>query len=402
MPDQSARSISVAFKEQGALGTPATGAGASAFRYTGGGGLALSKNKLRSGESRSDGLSTIGRHGHRSVAGGYNAALSLGTFDALLQAIMRGTWSAALTITEATAGLTSITTTANTIVASAGSWITAGLRVGDVIRLSGHSTAANNDRNLRIVGLTATVITVAETLTANATGDTTFTITRPKKLINPALPVNRYFTFEEREEDIDASLLFPDCMVSSLRLTMTPEGEVALEFGLVGRDMQVLEGAASPNFTTPATTATVGLVAADASVRLGNQTIASLTAFDLSLNLGVTTQPVIGSLVPRGPYAGNLQPITGSISAIREDMELVKKYLNEEQLSLHFLLVEPDSEPKDFLSVYLPLLTFDGNTKNLGNDGAYIQTIPYEAGKQLNAAGNVNDLTMIAFQTSAA
>lgn len=399
MPDQTGRNISIAFKAQPTLGVPATGAGASVFRYSGGSGLNLRKNKIRSSESRSDGQSTLGRHGHRSVEGGYNAPLSLGTFDALLEAIVRGTFDAPLSITNTQ--MTSITTTANTIVAAGGSWITQGLRIGDVIRLTGHAQAANNGKNLRIVGLTATVITVAETLVADATADSTFTITRPKKVINPAIPVRRLFTFEERYEDLDSSELFPDVRVSSLRIRMPAEGEVSLEFGLVGRDMQVLEGAASPNFTSPTPTASLGLVAADASIRLGSQVITTITALDFALNLNATTQPVIGSMLSRDVYDGNLQPITGTFSAIRDDMEMLKKYLNEEQLALHLLLVEPESEPKDFISVVLPLLTLDGNTKNLGQDGPLIQSIPFEAGKQTNAGGGINDQTMIAIQSSA-
>jgi hypothetical protein len=216
MPDQTGRNVSVAFMAQPTLGTPVSGAGATYFRSSATGGLALSKNKVRSNEIRSDGQSTLGRHGSRSVSGSYPADATLGTHDALFEALVRGTWAAPLVITEATAGLTSITTTTNTIVAAAGSWITAGLRKGDVFRLTNHSTAANNNKNLRIVDLTASTITLpAGSLTLNAVADTSFTITRPKKLVNPAIPTRRLFTFEEREEDQDASSLFPDCRVSS-------------------------------------------------------------------------------------------------------------------------------------------------------------------------------------------
>lgn len=402
MPDQTGRNITVAYKAQPVLGTPATGAGATVFRYSGGAGLSLSKNKIRSSESRNDGMSTLGRHGHRSVAGGYNNAVSLGTFDPLFAGIMRGAWSAPLVVTQATAGLTSITTVADGIVASAGSFITAGFKVGDVVRLTDHSTVANNNRNLRLVGVSALKLTTAETLTVNAVADTTFTITRPKKLVNPAAPIRQLFTFEEYEQDLDASNLFPDVRVASLRLRLGAENELMSEFGLVGRDQQVLEGAAAPNFTSPAQTASIGLVAADASIRLGAQTLATLTAFDIAFNNNARTHPVAGSLVSRDVYEGNLAPLTGTISCIREDMELLKKFIAEEQLSLHLLFAEPDAEPKDFFSLYVPLLTLDGNTKNLGQDGPLIQSIPFEAGVQLNSAGGVNDVTMAAFQSSAA
>lgn len=400
MPDQTGRNIVVAYKAQPTLGVAATGAGATVFRYSGGSGLSLRKGKLRSSESRSDGQSTIGRHGHRSTEGSYNNPVSLGTFDPLFAAIMRGTWDAPLVITQATAGLSSITTVADGIVAAAGSFLTAGIRKGDVFRLSNHATAANNNRNLRAVDVTALKITTAETLVVNAVADSDFSITRPKKLINPAVPVRQLFTFEEYEQDQDAASLFPDVRASSLRLRLGPENELMAEFGFVGRDMQILEGAAAPNFTNPVQSATIGLSAADASIRLGAQTVVNLTAFDIAFNLNARTQPVIGALVSPDVYEGNLAPLTGTISGIRSDMELLKKFVNEEQLSLHLLFVEPDAEPKDFISLFLPLMTFDGNTKPLGQDGPLIQTIPFEAGKNL-VSGNT-DLTMAAFQSSAA
>jgi len=83
-----------------------------------------------------------------------------------------------LVATEATAGLTSITTTTSTIVASAGSWITAGFAVNDVVILTGHSTAANNNKPLNITALTASTMTVAQTLVADGVADTAFTVTR--------------------------------------------------------------------------------------------------------------------------------------------------------------------------------------------------------------------------------
>lgn len=402
MADQLARNVTVAFKAQPVLGVPATGAGASIFRYNSGGGLSLTKNRVRSNESRNDGQSTLGRHGSRSVAGSYPADATLGTFDALIEAVVRGTWSPTLTITSASpGGVSSLATTANTINGPAGSNLfTAGVRVGDIIRLGGLPDVSNNNRNLRATGGAGNVITVAETLVANAALTTTFTITRPKKLIQPAVPVRRLFTFEEIEDDLDASTLFPDCRVSSCKVTLAADGMVMLEFGIVGRDASVLEGAASPNFTAPIATATLGLVAVDASIRLGATSIASLTSCDFTMDLRAGTTPVVGANTSPDVYDNNMGPIAGSLSAIRRDMTLLKSFIAEDQLSLHLLLVEPDSEPKDFLSFYLPLLTLDGNTKNFGADGPLIQTVPFEAGKLLSSTNG--DLTMVQIQSTAA
>src|SRR5258708_22139076 len=73
--------------------------------------------------------------------------------------------------------------------------------------------------------LSATTITVAETLTINGTADTTATLKRRgRKVIMPAAGslVNRYFTIEEHESDISGSRLFKDCFWKSMKFQMAP------------------------------------------------------------------------------------------------------------------------------------------------------------------------------------
>jgi len=87
-------------------------------------------------------------------------------------------------LTASSGGLTSITTTSNTIVASAGSWITAGVldtsNPGDIpncpqyVRLIGQDPG-NEGIYALITSSTASTLTVSSTLTANAVADTTFT-----------------------------------------------------------------------------------------------------------------------------------------------------------------------------------------------------------------------------------
>lgn len=82
------------------------------------------------------------------------------------------------TVTQST--MTAITTTTNQIIASSttGSWITGGVTVGDMVILSGHSTAANNSLRLVVAAVVRDTITITGTnLTANAVPDSSFTLT---------------------------------------------------------------------------------------------------------------------------------------------------------------------------------------------------------------------------------
>jgi hypothetical protein len=224
MPNQSGRNILVAFKPEVVFNTPPAAGGASRFRLNGSQGLKLNRAPIRSNEIRSDLKTTQPRLGSKSVTGGYAGDFSVGTFDALIEAALRGTFVAAVACTQATGGLTSVTTQANSITATAGSWITAGVRVGDVLRFTNLSDAANNNKNLRVTSVTALVLGIAETLVVNAVADAAFNFTISKKVFQPAVPVGRSFTFEEYFTDIDLTKQATGVRVSSMKVTGQPDG----------------------------------------------------------------------------------------------------------------------------------------------------------------------------------
>src|SRR5690606_32576391 len=233
-----------------------------------------------------------------------------------------------------------LSTTANTIVASAGSWITAGLRVGDVIRETEGLATGNKGRNLRIVGLTASTITVAETLTVEAGPIAAYTIVRPKKLIQGQ--VARSFTFEEHEADIDGSEVFKGVRVGSVQIQMQPNGMCILTFGLVGQDMEVMTGANAPYFTSPAETVSVGLTAVEAKIRLGGTDVLDVSSIDLTLNVNASGTPVVGSVLTPDVFT-DLASVEGTITALKQDVTRSEQYLNEDELSLHLMFEEHET-----------------------------------------------------------
>ncbi len=395
MPHQSGRNISVVYKEEGSFGTLPGDTGASVFRPNSGG-LNLAKEPIRSNEVRRDGMSSRGRHGARSVTGNYAGDLSVGTFDDLIEAAFRGTFSPAIEIDES--DVTSITTGANTIVAASGSWLALGIRAGDVVRLADHASAGNNARNLRATNVTADTITVAETLTVNAVADTDFTLTRPKKVIQGVVP--RSFTFEEFEADIDGSEVFLGCRVGSLQIQMQPNGMCILTFGLVGQDMQLMEGVNSPYFTDPTETVSIGLTAVEAKIRLGDEDVMDVSSIDMTLNLNASGVPVVGSVVTPDVFT-NTATIEGTITALKSDVARAQQYLDEDVLSLHLLFEENETGAADFCAFYLGNFTLASATKSgMGEDNARTQSFTMLVGA--DERGGAFDRTMIKYQTSAA
>lgn len=398
---QTGKNITVDYKLESAFNTAPGATGAKRLRLTPSSGLSLKRAEIRSNEIRADGLSSISRLGSNSVDGSYNAELSVASFDEIIEAIMRSTWVAAVTITEATAGLTSITTTTSTIVASAGSWVTAGVREGDVIRLTNHSTAANNSINLRVRTVSALTITVYGTpLTANAVADTAFTVTVGKKLKNGSTPTRRSFYIEQRGADMDASEVFGGCRFVGLKVTGTPDGMAQMEITIVGANEGTpLSGGASPYFTSPTEYTSVALVFTDAIIAIGGTDAVVLTAFELMLQITASGLPVIGGNTTPDVYDNDCR-LSGSFSLPRADLTNITRLQGETEIALHLMLVEPEAEPKDYIAISVPRVKVLGSTAPLGNDGAMIETVPWTAGVSAGSTGQ--DTTLLTVSTSAA
>lgn len=398
MAYQSGRNVAVSYKLETEFGQLPGATGAKAFRPNSGQ-LTLAKEPIRSNEIRRDGMSTRGRHGSRSVTGQYAGDLSVGTFDDLIEAVFRGTFEPALAITEATVELSSATlaVAANTITASAGSWITAGLRVGDVIQLGSGFVGGNQNLNVRITGLTASVITVAETLIVEAGPIASYSITRPKKLIQGVTP--RSFTFEEHEIDIDGSEIFKGVRIGSLQIQLQPNGMTILTFGLVGQDMEVMTGPDAPYFTDPEETVSIGLTAVEAKIRLGGADVIDVSSIDMTLNLNASGTPVVGSVLTPDVFT-NLASIEGTITALKQDVARSEQYLNEDELSLHLLFEENETGAADFCAFSIGNMTLASATKGeIGQDNARTQSFTIMCG--VDERGGAFDRTILKFQTSA-
>jgi hypothetical protein len=347
-----------------------------------------------------------GRHGTQKTAGSYDMEWSLAACDDILEALVRGTYATELELDES--DFTSLAITSSVITLGSGSPITLGLRVGDVIRLTNMTQSANNDRNLRITALTSTTITVAETLT-NETADTGCEITRVgRKLINPAAGslTSKYFTIEEYELDIDGAEIFTDCVWSAGTWSMQPNGIITFAPSWVGTgEFEALQDSSAPIFTSPTTPTGLPMSVVDATIRIGTEDVVDLTSFDVAIDLGATTPDVFGSgSIKYGPdvFKGQMG-VSLNFTALRSDLQRVLDFQDETQLSVHVLAVDNESEPKDFLSIYVPNFTLASVDKSaLSKEGGprtqSIQVPMDLVGK--DDRGGEYDPCMIKFQIS--
>lgn len=395
-----------AVKAQSGLGAQASGGDGLIVWTSGGQGGLLSKTPIESRIIRHDAQQLRGRHGSRRTAGTYTSELGMGRVDPILAAIMRNAWSTA-NLQATQSDFTSITTGANTIVCASGSPITKGFRVGDIIRLTNHASAGNNGRNLRITALSATTITVAETLTVNGDADTSFEITRPGRvLINSGAGalVKPYFTIEEYEYDLDASEIFDDAVFSRLMIRMQPDGNLDTEYGWTGTGkMEVKTAGDAPHFSAPTDPTALSLVATEAVVMLNGTEVADLTAFDFTVDLSPQAPPVINAsgLAP-DVALGTFRP-TMNMTVLRSDLQALADFNAETQLSVHLVASENEAAPADFFSLFVGNFTLGGVAKSaMQKEGGFrtaTLSIPQElVGK--DTRGGAFDATTTKIQVS--
>lgn len=400
---QSNFNLLVAFKAQSALGTPATGSGATVLRVAGGPRGKLTKTAIESKEVRQDAQRTRGRHGFQQTSGSYDVEVSIGAFDDILQATLRGTWDAQ--ITKTSSDFTNIAISGNVLTLGSGSPISMGFRVGDVFEMTGGAVAGNNSRNLRVGALSSTAITSVDLLTDHTTDTGITLIRRGRKVVMPAAGglVRTYFTIEEYDVDLDQSTVYSDCYFNSVKFAMAPNGMLMATLSWIGTgDITAETTGGSPYFTSPMTPAGVPMSVKDAVVRFGSNDLADLTSFDLTIDNGAVAPQVVGAVKSPTVLPGQ-NSVSMNLGVLRTDLTNLSNYIAETGLSLHMLAVDTSSEPKNFLSINVPFFTLGGVDPSAPSTagGAATETLAIPAalvGQDTNGSGY--DPTMLSFQIS--
>jgi hypothetical protein len=406
MPSQTGKNVIIGVKVESTFNTaPSPATGGLQLRLNPSPGMALSKALINSGEVRSDLLSSIARHGSRKADGSYSAELSVGSFDVLFEAVMRSTWVAANVITvDGTAPNVSFTVNSTSQFTYVGTTtlLTKGLRAGDVVRFANMSTTANNSINVRIKSIDAAglVVNVFGTPLTIQTADSAATLTILKKVKNGATAVKRTFYIDEYYQDVDLSEVYGGCRFISMKITGSPDGMATVDFGVLGASGTALVNGTSPFYTSPTQFTSIPLVFADASIDYNGTDIANATAFELTYVIAASTQGIIGSSITPDVFDNNAT-LSGSISIVRQDLAALTALSAETEMALHVLLVEPMSEPKNCISIYVPRLKLSGANNQVGQDSAMIDTLPWVAGVPASTATDT-DASLLTITTSAA
>lgn len=366
--------------------------------------LDLSKDTYQSGEMRPDFQVADFRHGLRKIGGAINGELSAKTYADFIAATVKKDFAVGAAITGA-----SITVGGSagawTITRAAGSFLTDGVKIGDVGRLTaGAFNAANLNKNVLVTAVTALQLTVV-VLNASAlapegpVASAAFTVVGKKTMVPQSGHTDKSFSIEHWFPDVPASEIFTGCKPSKVSFNLPATGMATIAVDFSGKDGIA---AAAQYFTSPNPVTTTGTMAAvNGVLRIGNTVVQNVTGLSIDITVAQTGEAAVGANTTAFQASGRVL-VTGQFTATFDSVALRDAFYNETELSLYGVFTADNTAASDFIAISLPRIKLGGASKDDG-EKTLIQTVPFQALLNVGGgAGVATDLTTIAIQDSAA
>lgn len=393
----------VAYKVEGAYGVKPAAAAAQAIRRVSSS-LDLRKDTFQSNEIRPDFQMAEYRHGVRRVGGAINGEMSAKTYADFIAAALKKDFTATPPTTGASITIAGAAG-AYTITRAAGSFLADGVKVGDVVRLTaGAVNAANINKNLLVLGVTALALTVlvlnASTLVPEGPiASTTVTVAGKKSLIPQSGHTDKSFSIEHWYPDVPTSEVFTGCKVAKISFGLPATGLATCGIEFTGKDV---ETAVARYFANPSALTTTGAMAAVNGVLcVGGVAVANVTGLSIDIAAAQSGEPAVGSNAIAFQSPGRVI-VSGQLTATFDSTVLRDAFLNETEISLMAVFTADNSAASDFVGFCLPRIKIGGAAKDDG-EKTVTQTLPFQA--LLNVSGGAalaSDLTTISIQDSAA
>jgi len=369
----------VIYKVQSALGTKATAGSAQILRRVTSN-LELRKNTFQSNEIRTDYQISDFRHGTKYIEGNISGEISPGTYKDFFAAALRRDFATVSAIASLSITITG-TSAPYTVARGSGSWLTDGIKVGDVVKFTaGTFNVANTGKNLLVASVSASNITVyplnsSSMVAEGPIASSTLTIVGKKTYVPTTSHTNKYFTVEHWFSDISESESFVDCKVNTVAVAITPTGMATVDFGFLGRSQDL---AASQYFSSPTAATTTGVTAgANGLLMVSGATVGNVTGISFDINGNMTREDVIGSTSSPDIFAGSVL-VSGQLTILFEDDTYSQMFEDETEASIAVALTTSNDAAADFVSFVMPRIKVGGNSKDDGQKGI-VQTLPFTA-----------------------
>lgn len=404
MPAASGVYKQVAIKEEVTRGTLPGASGAQLLRRTNVA-LNLTKDTYESEEQRSDLQVADVRHGVRRVAGPMNGELSPGSYSPYLGALLKRDFVAVTAMTAMSITIAAGAGVAWTVTRAAGSFLSSGLKVGHVVRLSaGSFNAANLNKNLFVVGVTALVATVivlngSALVAEGPIASATMSLPGKATFVPITGHTNKSFSVEEWYSDIAQSEVFTGVQFTKADIQMPPTGMTTIGFTTMGKDM--VPGT-SRYFTSPGALSSSGVIGSvNGALIVDGVRLASVTGLSVAVDAAYDGEPTIGTNYLEFVTPGSVR-VSGQFTAYFESRDLADKFVNESKVQLLVAGATGNAAAADFVSFAMTAVKVNSSDKDDAR-GGQIRTYTYVA--LLDGAGGANlatEQTSILIQDSLA
>lgn len=354
------------------------------------------------------------RNGFNRVAGDVGYELSLVSYDTMIRLALGNTWQ---DITISTTGALSVTPGTpgdfNAVLArTTGSWITDGIRPGDVLRTTGATAGSPNNRNWIVLSVdSATDLTVSNPR-EDANTDVPTAVTFPGRRIDigTILPTT---TMQRAFNDIPSYQVFRGVTVNSMSWTMAAGSPVGGTLSMLGMSSAPL--ASSPLAPSSAQPETAFMSAFDGQLYEDGNLNAVISSMEFTLENGRQLQPVVGNNFSPGVFEGRAG-ITGTIQAFFRGGPLYNRFINEQDGIITMLMNNPGATQTndavqaaigpgrgdEFICVTFPRVKYTGAIMNPPSEGPVAMEMPFRSlATQVNEPGSTpNASTSMTIQVS--
>jgi len=392
------------YKQTG-LGVPRSGSGGQALRReTSSGKLAVAT--YENNEITSHQQSTGKTHGGRSSTFTLNGLLSGNTYSTLFASVLRGAFAATTPIASLSITIT-VPGGVPTLTAAAATFLTNGIKIGDVIRITAgtYANAVNRDNNLLVLSVSETVITGVtlngSTMIAEGPiASSTLTVVGKKLAAPITSQTSDYWTVEEYHADITRSELFTDAVFSSADVSIPASGNTTVAFNAVALDRT---SSGAQVLTTPtAETTTEVLQGIKGAVIVQGAAVANVTGATIKIDGTVAPMGnVLGANVAPDVSRGVLK-VSGQLTAFFENGTMSGYFDAATPISIAIVDAADETNNSEFISFVMSKVKLEGDDKDTAETGI-VRTYPFTA--EINGDGGAaleNAKTILTIQDSLA
>lgn len=343
------------------------------------------------------------RLGVRGAEGSLNGELSPGSYSAFYGSVLAKdfasvTGASGVSVTIATSG------TNFTITRASGSWLTDGIKVGHVVRMTGAGlNVANQSNNCLVISMTALVLTVMVLSSTSlvAEGPIASVAVAPAGKVSYVPQTGHTddsYNIEEWYGDVLQSAVYTGMKVGTANIQLPSTGMVTTDFSFMGKGLT--SDGTTAYFTAPTGPSTTGLLTAvQGALLLNGSNAACITDASISIERAMEPAQCVGSNFNSEIFTGKIN-VTGSVSAYFSDATMRDYFNDETEVAVVLVVTTSADKAADFISFVMPRVKFN-TFSNADAENGIVSSLDYTAlMNSVTSAGLIDSTIMI--QDSAA